>query len=319
MLSNLIEYETLGSPDYFFELFTLLEKSEKKWYKEDIQDYFTNKIIKGEKYFDGTIPLCLDINFLSLNESNQINLEIDKSKLSNIIVLKRFILENIFNHFKKDQTFQQIFNKSNIKYHVENNIFLIQNSAFKLEYSQLKKLFLSFNFLEISENKSSINYEINQEFVYLLDYVNDNNENKITPDQLKDKILNQELIGNIGEDFVFKFEKNRLKMCKEIIWISKYSVSEGFDIISFENLDSDTKRFIEVKTYIGKTHFYWSKNEINISKLLSNQYYLYLVDYTKISNEGYTPTIINNPYQNVFMNENWFKEVEKYKFTELSQ
>ena len=96
MLSNLIEYETLGSPDYFFELFTLLEKSEKTWNKEDIQYYFTNKIIKGEKYFDGTIPLCIDINLLSLNESNQIVLEIDRSKLRNIIVLKKFILDVMF-------------------------------------------------------------------------------------------------------------------------------------------------------------------------------------------------------------------------------
>ena len=319
MLSNLIEYETLGSPDYFFELFTLLEKSEKKWNKEDIQDYFTNKIIKGEKYFDGTIPLCIDINLLSLNESNQIVLEIDQNKLRNIVVLKKFILENIFNYFKTDPTFLQIFNKSNIKYNVENNLFLIQNSAFKLEYSQLKKLFLSFDFLEVSENKNTINYVINQEYVYLLDYLNKNQTNKLTPDELKDKLLNQEFIGNLGEEFVFNFECNRLELKKEIIWISKYSVSEGFDIISFEKNDSDIKRFIEVKTYIGKPHFYWSKNEINISKLLSNQYYLYLIDFTKISTEGYTPTIINNPYQNVFMNENWFKEVEKYKFTEFSQ
>ena len=242
-----------------------------------------------------------------------------KLKHKNIIVLKKFILENIFNYFKTDLTFQQIFKKSNIKYNVENNSFLIQNSAFKLEYSQLKKLFLSFDFLEVSENKNTINYVINQEYVYLLDYLNNKQLKKLTPDELKDKLLYQEFIGNLGEEFVFNFEYNRLELKKEIIWISKYSVSEGFDIISFENNDSDTKRFIEVKTYIGKPHFYWSKYEINISKLLSNQYYLYLIDFNKISNEGYVPTIINNPYQNVFMNENWFKEVEKYKFTEFSQ
>lgn len=319
MLSNFSEYETLGSPDYFYELFTLLEKSEKKWNKDEIQDYFTNKIIKGEKYFDGTIPLCLEIKLLCLNDSNQIITKIDKAVLENIFVLNRFILENVFNYFKKDINFKDIFKKSNIKYNVESNLFLIQNSAFKLEFSQFKKLLLSFGFLELTQFKSSIYYIINQEYVYLLDYISDSIDDKISPDKLKDILLKQEYIGNLGEEFVYNFELNRLELMKEVIWISKYSVSEGFDIISFEDNNSEVKRFIEVKTYIGKPHFYWSKNEINISKFLSNQYYLYLIDFNKISIEGYTPTIINNPYQNIFTNESWFKEVENYKFTELSK
>ena len=152
-----------------------------------------------------------------------------------------------------------------------------------------------------------------------MDFITDPIAGKISPDKFKDILLKQEYIGNLGEEFVYNFELNRLEFMKEVIWISKYSVSEGFDIISFEDNNSAVKRFIEVKTYIGKPHFYWSKNEINISKFLSNQYYLYLIDFNKISIEGYTPTIINNPYQNIFTNESWFKEVENYKFTELSK
>lgn len=319
MLSNFSEYETLGSPDYFYELFTLLERSEKKWKKDEIQHYFTNKIIKGEKYFDGTIPLCLEIKLLCLNDSNQIITKIDKAVLENIFFLNRFILENVFNYFKTDIIFRDIFKKSNIKYNVESNLFLIQNSAFKLEFSQFKKLLISFGFLELTQFKSSIYYIINQEYVYLLDYISDSIADKTSPDKLKDKLLKQEYIGNLGEKFVYNFELNRLELMKEVIWISKYSVSEGFDIISFEDNNSEVKRFIEVKTYIGKPHFYWSKNEINISKFLSNQYYLYLIDFNKISIEGYTPTIIKNPFQNIFTNESWFKEVENYKFTELSK
>jgi hypothetical protein len=319
MLSNFSEYETLGSPDYFYELFTLLENSEKKWNKDEIQDYFTNKIIKGEKYFDGTIPLCLEIKLLCFNDSNQIITKIDKGVLENIFILNKFILENVFNYFKTDIIFKDIFKKSNIKYNVESNLFLIQNSAFKLEFSQFKKLLISFGFLELTQFKSSIYYIINQEYVYLLDFITDPIAGKISPDKFKDILLKQEYIGNLGEEFVYNFELNRLEFMKEVIWISKYSVSEGFDIISFEDNNSAVKRFIEVKTYIGKPHFYWSKNEINISKFLSNQYYLYLIDFNKISIEGYTPTIINNPYQNIFTNESWFKEVENYKFTELSK
>ena len=108
MLSNFSEYETLGSPDYFYELFTLLERSEKKWKKDEIQHYFTNKIIKGEQYFAGTIPLCLDIKLLCLNDSNQIITKIDKAVLENIFFLNRFILENVFNYFKTDIIFRDI-------------------------------------------------------------------------------------------------------------------------------------------------------------------------------------------------------------------
>ena len=62
-----------------------------------------------------------------------------------------------------------------------------------------------------------------------------------------------------------------------------------------------SNRFIEVKA-ISTAGFFWSKNEYAVAKLLGTNYYLYLVDLTKISNNGYSPEIVNNPAQAIMEN-----------------
>lgn len=53
----------------------------------------------------------------------------------------------------------------------------------------------------------------------------------------------------------------------------------GYDILSFNSATSlSYDRFIEVKSFHGKPHFYWSSNEKNTSELWGDKYYLYLVD-----------------------------------------
>ena len=70
----------------------------------------------------------------------------------------------------------------------------------------------------------------------------------------------------------------------------------GYDILSFEAADSlKPDRYIEVKTYRGHKHFYWSEGEITAAHMLAERYYLYLVDYEQINNPGYQPEIIQAP------------------------
>lgn len=110
--------------------------------------------------------------------------------------------------------------------------------------------------------------------------------------------------GIAGENFVLEYEKNRIKdisLIEKIKNISKINVSAGYDIESFNsNKSIEFDRFIEVKTFIGNSHFYWTKNEIEKARIYGKNYYIYLVNYEKINNKDYEPEIIKNPYNNIY-------------------
>lgn len=103
-------------------------------------------------------------------------------------------------------------------------------------------------------------------------------------DYAKKEIVNRKM-GERGEEFVLKFEKNRLSslnrndLASEVEWTSKEKGDgAGFDIRSFDH-ESEKELFIEVKTSNGGKYqpFYISDNEVAFSKDYSGQYSLYRV------------------------------------------
>lgn len=103
-------------------------------------------------------------------------------------------------------------------------------------------------------------------------------------DFAKKEVVNRKM-GERGEEFALRFEKNRLALldredlAKEVEWTSKArGDGAGFDIRSFDH-QSERELYIEVKTSnAGKYQpFYISENEISFSKENSDQYSLYRV------------------------------------------
>jgi hypothetical protein len=103
-------------------------------------------------------------------------------------------------------------------------------------------------------------------------------------DYAKKEIVNRKM-GERGEEFALKFEKNRLTLlnrgdlASEVEWTSKEKGDgAGYDIRSFDP-KSEKELFIEVKTSnCGKYQpFYISENEVSFSKDNSEQYSLYRV------------------------------------------
>ncbi|MEO0471584.1 MAG: DUF3883 domain-containing protein, partial [Bacteroidota bacterium] len=91
-------------------------------------------------------------------------------------------------------------------------------------------------------------------------------------------------LGEIGEELVVKYEQWRLikagkeKLAEQVKWISKEEGDgAGFDILSRNLNGSD--RLIEVKTtkLTELTPFYFSQNELNISRQRADAYFLYRV------------------------------------------
>ena len=72
-------------------------------------------------------------------------------------------------------------------------------------------------------------------------------------------------------------------------------------------------RFIEVKSYFQKLHFYWSQNEIEKAKLYEDKYFIYLVDMSKVDDPEYEPQIIENPGTNILESDSWILSPTSYK------
>lgn len=97
-----------------------------------------------------------------------------------------------------------------------------------------------------------------------------------------------------------------------MFWSSEIDVTAGYDIVSANSPNSTVaNRFIEVKA-VSENGFYWSKNEYDIAKLLAADYYLYLVDLSKIDDDNYEPDIIHNPVQHIMENNLWLVEPQSY-------
>lgn len=96
--------------------------------------------------------------------------------------------------------------------------------------------------------------------------------------------IKNRVLGFMGEEFTYNFEKtrltslNRIDLAKKVEWISRdKGDGSGFDILSFDT--NGEERFIEVKTtnYGKRFPFLITENEVLASEELGEQYFLYRV------------------------------------------
>lgn len=122
----------------------------------------------------------------------------------------------------------------------------------------------------------------------------------MTQEQLQQLRDLQKQIGDQGEDFVLRYERQRLQRhprCGDIRIIGRKDVGMGYDILSFQGITSQTHDlFIEVKTFTGgEPHFYLSQGEEAAAEKYGSNFAIYLVDVMRINVPDYQPLIIPNP------------------------
>lgn len=192
-----------------------------------------------------------------------------------------------------------------LKYNDSVDLFYIPKRAFSLQCSVFRNLLISFNALIPSNDEFRIAKEYDKFFGKLIKRV----LRKLTLEQLQKKLIEEQEMGEQGEIFVLNFERKRKPFLQcdleRIRQISHIDVSAGYDIISFHDEISLKRRYIEVKTFRGKTHFYWSAHEIESAKIRGNDYFIYLVDANRMNDENYIPEIIQNPYLTVYQSKDW--------------
>lgn len=322
MLNDLRKYDCLGTPNYFFELFTILKSNPSSdWKRSDLEQIFHNRMIDDRPIIDGGIELALRINILKQNESFfELNTKF-KLGINNITEMV-----NRFNNFlimalKNDFDFQNIFSSKHLSYDVIYKALKLNNSAFGFKYSNIKQLLLDFNLIMEHPTPEFKCYVINQNYKKLFDtsILPEIKKRKLGIEEFKKRITQQQLHGEEAERFVLKFETERLKNKKDVDWVAEYVVNEGYDIASYDEIDDVyPNRFIEVKSYDGpKGYFYWSRNEFQVAKQKGKKYWIYLINRSKINNEDYVPEQYQDPYNTILGDHNidWIEEVDKYKIT----
>ena len=140
----------------------------------------------------------------------------------------------------------------------------------------------------------------------------------MTQEQLLNSINSTAEIGAEGELFALAYERKRLPDClgDKIVHFEKLEVAKGYDILSFESCHSNCPdRYIEVKTFRGHPHFYWTENEIASARRYAAHYYLYLVDFDRLADPSYEPQIMPNPAALFDYDSLWSHHPIQYAFS----
>ena len=317
MLNDLRQYHNLGTPNYFFQLLKSVNDSEENsWSLNDLNSLFFNMIIDGNHIFDGCIDLAVRIEILKIeNDLYRVNEQFSDS-LNSVNQMKDRFIRFLFVSLKDDDSFHKIFQSQHLSYDIIYKSFQINNSAFGFKFKNFRQLLIDFEAITIHPTIEFNSYILNSRFKKLFDktILPEIKKRKIGIDEFKKKIEKQQIYGEEAEKYVLEFEKKRLGN-KHIDWVAEYIVNEGYDIASYnEKDDSEYNRFIEVKSYDGNNpYFFWSRNEFNVAKRKSDTYWIYLVNRTEMNNIDYEPIMKQNPIENIMNNEDWNKQIEKYK------
>lgn len=229
----------------------------------------------------------------------------------------------LFDRLLKDNVLSTFLNQFNVSYDDKEELIVINNDLIDLKFSQFRNILINLNFFipdKLIKNQYIINDDYKKLFLrIIIPLIESNGHRKLTLEELEKQQDIQEQMGKDAEEFILGHEKNRLKghiKLDNIRIISTDDVNAGYDIQSYLDIHSMIiNRFIEVKSFSNNEGFYWSKNEIDISKIKEDQYCLYLVDRDKMKKKGYKPIVIQDPYSNILLNkEEWKKRVEKYYF-----
>ncbi len=318
MLEELKKYENLGTPGYFWEFFNQFEK-EDLWTEANISSYFYNKIVDGESIFDGCIPLLKHSNIISINEETM-EIEVDLA-YRNILYSEQFcrdrLLEWFLSSLHQDQEFYKIFSSEHTSRDFVVNAVQIDRSAFGLDYINIMNLLLSFDFLKPHPSFPQKKFIVNAWWKKFFDrfLAPEIRKRQVSLEDLKQRQEQQQIDGEKAEKYVLDFEINRLNNKEWIEWVAPYDTSLWYDILSYKHKDSfENDRFIEVKSFVWDPRFYRSKNEISKADKYWEKYCLYLIDRSKIDQDNYEPTIIINPYSEVFESNEWDREAMTYLF-----
>lgn len=221
-----------------------------------------------------------DLNYLLefLKKHNFLNLNNDllyfNSNISEIEIFEIF-KKNILNQLNKIELLRnELFNVS--KFIVIEDDILIETNSIPISY---RKYFQILENMQLIANHSDLAYKKVLDF-NLGELLLNRPLKKISMIEFEKIQLQKKIKGEKAENYVYELESVKLKNTKYLpVIVSSENIALGYDIKSY-SIEGD-EMFIEVKALTESFSFFWSNNEIQISKLLKNQYFIYCVEFDK--------------------------------------
>ncbi|MBI1937797.1 MAG: DUF3883 domain-containing protein [Ignavibacteriales bacterium] len=290
----------------FFELL-------KKVNQKDLQ-YIKQLYVQSAERFEDCIDFLLSINLVNLNSGY----------IEPTPPLNKFLLKRLDENKAKEFLINKLLTKRSIdlweyleKFSFSHDKYIFEPQISEnLKFSSLRNLLIELEFIFYNPNEK--NYEITEKYIPL--FVDVIQEHAISPEKLKKIIEEQDKIGKCAELEIMNYEKSRLSNRQDLLLAIEHKslkdTSVGYDIKSFTLSDGleVTDRFIEVKA-ISKSRkkFYMTRNEVNTSKKYGLEYYLYLLPVVgRTEFDLANLMIIQNPYDNIFNNNEWEIECEQF-------
>tara|TARA_B100000242_G_scaffold283470_1_gene245779 strand:+ start:582 stop:1475 length:894 start_codon:yes stop_codon:yes gene_type:complete len=277
-----------------FKLFSLTKEGFKN--TSDIKLNY----LRDHNFIQENLNFLIEIEIFKL-EKGKIFLETDSSEFKSLLIKKIFqknayflLLKEYLNNFELD---------NNNQYSFEPTL------DYNLTTSDLRNFLIS---CDLVKNKDKKYFLLDENI--LLKF----KRKKISPADLKKIMYEKEKIGLAAEEFIFKKEIEKVKEINKklnVEHIALTDVAAGYDILSYD--DKEEKIFIEVKAISSSNFkFYLTSNELNISNILKNKYFLYLLpkDLSNPNQFDYDNLLkINDIDKNIFRNKKeWQIENENY-------
>lgn len=310
MLIELKRCNSIGNTDGVMFLVSMLSGKERVGYGELVNRCALEKGISI--HCDGAIAFLQYLGYVEREDVYVIPTEKFKSLPEDKAL--------IINEFIKDcigiLVEEGIFDSDATSFDPEKGHLSIRRSAFPLAYAAIRNFLTVAGALEKEDNGEIC---VNEDYEVNFSSQLRSRKDKFTIEQLRQRQEEQNKRGLEAEMFVLQLERNRLpQKAYKIKRISDFDVSAGYDIVSFKDSESTVyDRFIEVKCYLGDPHFYWSENEVDVAKRKGDRYILCLVDYERITEDGYEPEYINNPSEIIFSDDGWLVNTASYKVQKI--
>lgn len=226
--------------------------------------------------------------------------------------IKLRLAEKTFDNLIKDE----IIDINYIRYNSEKQKIILLRSAFPFSHAIYRNFLLCLDSIEETQEGWFVPTHFERQFEELIS----KRRVTVTQQELLKRLEKQQEDGLKAEEFVLEYENNRLKgSCLYAKQISQIDVSAGYDIVSYKSGSSTHyDRFIEVKSFRGTPHFYWSRNEREVAKINQEKYCIYLVEMEKIEEDEakYEPIIIENPDATITEAE-WLIRPESFLITKI--
>lgn len=259
-----------------------------------------NNYLRNNQFFQESFNFLVNIEFFTI-KNNSIVINHDSNKN-----LEQVILDQI----KKQSDYSVSIKNYLLNFYMDENgdLSFTPSGSYNIASSDLRNFLITLNFIKYDNDR----YILLDENI-LAQF----KKKEFSPEQLKNKITNQELLGLEGEKVIVDYETKRIKLFGEHLMVDHISlrdVGAGYDIQSYEG---NEKIFIEVKVVsLSNYKFHLSTNEYQTAINLKDKYYLYLlpVDYSKPEKFDTERLVkINNIKDNIFLNKNlWNIENDGY-------